>query len=458
MNLKRFIKPQNIFLALALIYGTAFLIVIPPFMISDEHFHFYKTYYTSEGHLLPDKNNYFFPESIDTTMQEFFPLNYVYNNKTAINNIPLFLNLPLNPDKKIYSDISNIAIYLPIPYLANSIMMATLRLFNLSPLLMMYLGRLINLFIWVILVYFAIKITPVHKWVFLMLALMPMTLNQAASLSADSFTIGLSFLTIAFFFNYSFSNRAINSKDIIIMFILIFTLALSKQGYIPLLLLLLMIPIDKFNNSRIRILAFTLIGSITLLFTGIWDYIFKDSYVAIVNPAISASNQIFFILQNPLQFGYIFLNTLNLKFQFYLISFVGIFGWLQIPLPEIMVYTYLAALIIVALLDKNKLVVNKVQKSVSFFTFLIISFMVFLFEYTTWTPVGASLIEGVMGRYFIPAAPLFFLLFYNRKSFIQLSNKNIDFKLPKNAGIIIAAFIAIFLTITLRMLIITYYA
>ncbi|MGZ7050337.1 MAG: DUF2142 domain-containing protein, partial [Methanobacterium sp.] len=310
----------------------------------------------------------------------------------------------------------------------------------------------------VILVYFAIKITPVHKWVFLMLALMPMTLNQAASLSADSFTIGLSFLTIAFFFNYSFFNRAINSKDIIIMFILIFTLALSKQGYIPLLLLLLMIPIDKFNNSRIRILAFALIGSITLLFTGIWDYIFKDSYVAIVNPAISASNQIFFILQNPLQFGYIFLNTLNLKFQFYLISFVGIFGWLQIPLPEIMVYTYLAALIIVALLDKNKLVVNKVQKSVSFFTFLIISFMVFLFEYTTWTPVGASLIEGVMGRYFIPAAPLFFLLFYNRKSFIQLSNKNIDFKLPKKAGIIIAAFIAIFLTITLRMLIITYYA
>lgn len=457
MNIKRLIQPQNIFLVIALIYGTAFLLIIPPFMISDEHFHFYKTYHVSEGNIIPQKNSYYFPESIDITMQTFFPINYHYNNKSTINNVLAFLNLPLNPDKKIYSDISNIAIYPPIPYLANSIMMSILKLFNLSPLLMLYLGRAINLLIWAFLIYFAIKITPLHKWVLLMLALMPMTINQGASLSADSLTIGLSFLTIAFFFKYAFSNKIINTKDIALMFILVFTLALSKQGYVPLLLLIFMIPLAKFKNDRSRILTFTSIGLVTLLFTGLWDFIFKDSYVAIVNPAISASKQILFILSNPLQFGSILINTIILKFQFYLTSFVGIFGWLQIPLPEIMVYIYLAALVIVSLLDKNKLMVNKGQKLISLLTFLMISFLVFLFEYTTWTPVGAGLIEGVMGRYFIPASPLFFLLFYNTKSPIKISN-NIDLKLPETAGLVIAAFIAIFLSITLRMLIITYYA
>ncbi|HBL17188.1 MAG TPA: hypothetical protein DD417_10700 [Elusimicrobia bacterium] len=32
-------------------------------------------------------------------------------------------------------------------------------------------------------------------------------------------------------------------------------------------------------------------------------------------------------------------------------------------------------------------------------------------QYLSWTEVGAGLIEGVYGRYFIPIAPLFFLPF-----------------------------------------------
>jgi uncharacterized membrane protein len=287
---------------------------------------------------------------------------------------------------------------------------------------------------------------------------MPMTLNQAASLSADSFTIGISFLTIAFLFNYAFSKGTINKKDIVIMFILLFTLSISKQGYIPFLLLLFMIPVIKFENKKIRTLTLSLIGSITLLFSGIWSYLFKDSYVAIYNPAISVSGQILFILADPVRFGYILLNTIDLNLKFYLTSFVGIFGWLRHPLPEIMVYIYLVALIIVALLDKSKIIVTKRQKLISFFTFFIISSLVFLFEYTTWTSVGESQIWGVQGRYFIPAIPLLFLLFYNTKSSFKISNKIINFKLPKIAGLIIAAFIVVFLSITLRMLIITYYA
>jgi len=41
--------------------------------------------------------------------------------------------------------------------------------------------------------------------------------------------------------------------------------------------------------------------------------------------------------------------------------------------------------------------------------------MIFAVEYIAWTSVGQNTIEGVQGRYFIPVASLFFLLFYNKK-------------------------------------------
>jgi uncharacterized membrane protein len=36
--------------------------------------------------------------------------------------------------------------------------------------------------------------------------------------------------------------------------------------------------------------------------------------------------------------------------------------------------------------------------------------LIFLVEYMTWTPVGATHIDGVQGRYFVPLLPLLTLL------------------------------------------------
>ncbi len=76
--------------------------------------------------------------------------------------------------------------------------------------MIIYLARFANLLLYVLIVYSAIKLTPVHKWVFFLLALMPMTLYEAASLSADSFTIAVSFLLIALFLKFSFYYKKTN--------------------------------------------------------------------------------------------------------------------------------------------------------------------------------------------------------------------------------------------------------
>ena len=104
----------------------------------------------------------------------------------------------------------------------------------------------------------AIKLTPVHKWVLLILSLMPITLSQGGSLSADSFTIAISFLVIAIFLKFSFDykKKDIKKKDIGILFILILMLALSKQTYFLLVFLFFLIPAAKFGSKKKMLLVF----------------------------------------------------------------------------------------------------------------------------------------------------------------------------------------------------------
>ena len=122
------------------------------------------------------------------------------------------LNQPLNDNNKKFTDknptppipvtavsFSAIITYSPISYLASAFAITIGKILNFSPIILMYIGRLANLLVWLLFIYLAIRITPVHKWVLLILSLMPMTIFQGASLSADSFTMALSFLVIAIY-------------------------------------------------------------------------------------------------------------------------------------------------------------------------------------------------------------------------------------------------------------------
>ena len=213
VNKFRDINPQTAFLIIGLIYGFGFLIVTPAFQVPDEYEHFYRSLYVSEGHIVPEKlgdiSGVYVPESVkytsDTVNQEWYTFLQEKNNKT---NLTSLLYLPFNNKNMVFEDISRIFVitYSPVPYIISAFVIDIGKSFNLAPLALMYVGRLANLLAWVFLTYLAIKITPIYKWVFFMLALLPMTLFEAASLSADSFMLGLSFLIIAVFFKYAFDD------------------------------------------------------------------------------------------------------------------------------------------------------------------------------------------------------------------------------------------------------------
>ena len=447
------IQPQHLFLFLGLIYGLAFLLIVPPFGVPDEFEHFDRAYSLSDGQLMPvkigNKAGIYVPVDVVKTREAIQKKwKFVALKKYKIDMHFLFKESSKNNDKKIFSDISKIAVvtYSPIPYLMPAWGMEFGKLFGLSPLVLMYIARFANLVLWLFLIYLSIRITPVLKWGFLIVSLMPVTLFESASISADCLTIGLSFVLIALLLRYSLNEkiRKINFKDIMILYLIILALSLTKIPYFLLIFLVFMIPPHKFGNNKKRIIIFASMLITALIIVLIWILITKGFY----NPGrdVSIYNQLSFIIPHPIMFLKLIWDTLAINPLKMFIMVVGT-QWFSYPLPRWIYIVNILILFLIPLIDKNGIRINFKNKSVILGTFLMISGLIFLFEYLTWNPVAAVKITGVQGRYFIPVLPLLFLLSYNNK-----------FKAKNNLlKLISIVFIVLTLSIMLYFFVISYY-
>ena len=463
-------SPEKVFLFLGIVYGVLLLFITPPFQIPDEPNHFYRAYQVAEGRLIaakrhspalnPDQmaerdkeareiqellsqgdaekalEHYYdlkdaggigglLPLSLATTTKAFHRLWLNKGNKQNVKDIFLLLKLPLQRNNSIFIHFPNSAVYSPVPYLPQALGIATGKLFDLSPLLLMYLGRLVNLLSWVILVYFSIKITPLCKWLFFLLALMPMSIFQAASLSADSFTYGISFLAISVFLRNAFEKNGGLPVTVITIFVVSLLLSLSKQAYFLIPLLFLLIPVEKIGTkSRFYALFFLLFLiniSAILLWTSIAD-IYQDIYElynALI-PGLSAKKQTLFIISHPLEYCSIVFSTFVQNGRIYLDSFIGQLGWFDTGMSEYFRISYVIMLFIAAFSgSRNSIIISLKQRSIMFSTLLFSILLVSTLAFIGWAPVGSKSLS-IHGRYFIPLSPLFFLLFHNRKISLDL--------------------------------------
>ena len=428
-------KPQKIFLFFALIWGTLTVFVTPPFQVPDEPAHFFRSYQIANGGFIPETRNNlvggFVPSSLMQTINLFSGIAFHPENKSEFENIRKSLSIPLNREIKSFGFFPNTGLYAPVTYTAQSLAIVTGQLFNLQPIILLYLGRLFNLLSWIIIIYFAIKITPIYKWLFLLMALMPMSLFQAASISADVFTNSISFLFIASIFKLAFEkNTSFKKKDLYLLISLLVLLTMSKYVYSFLLILFFIIPLSKFETKKNYIKTTLYLFIFTALTLSIGIYFVKQIYGTVdpnVNyygnapetPIVNPNLQIQYILTHIFDY----LKTIILSFwilkEFLVNSFIGNLGWLDTPLPILYILIAVSLLCLLAITENNKNIFISVKsKFILLVCFGIIILTLATLLYLTWTPVGKSVISGLQGRYFIPIIPVFLTLFYNRKYMI----------------------------------------
>lgn len=355
-------KPERVFLILATVFGLFSAFIIPQLSVPDENMHFLRSYTMSTGHMTGDsKNECTFPQDVHDRAYSIYEGDYGSHFKQKIN-----------PNENTKEWCGTAATYSPFVHIPQAIGFFIANQIWPSTGVMILLGRLVNLALFVSVMYFVIKKVRLGKWVFAVIALFPTVIQQAASLSADSFTFVATFAAIAFMLNLAVQKTSITWRQIVVLLLLSAALALSKLPNLVLILFLLFLPARLFLYNfkakswllkpfTIKIYIFLAAGLFAILVEYIWLKICGQPLVSstVDNPIPSHPWQFLSILFHT----YVYMDPKSALFgftglggfgDFIMSSAVGSFASYRYWLPQILIFLCYA-LLIFAVLKPNKI-------------------------------------------------------------------------------------------------------
>jgi uncharacterized membrane protein len=350
-----------LFLGLSLVIGSLYALIVPPMQVPDEMMHFARAYSVSRGVCVasPDID---MPQSFEQ-LNSLFPHWLEKHRRISPADLRNALDIPLNDNlmagkalERSLSGFINQNAYHCTPYIPEAIVLSVGRLASISPLALMYLCRLTNLLFYSGLVFLALRLMPEFRVALLCVALIPMALHQAASVSADSTVLAVSFLFTAYVFRLALSreSRPLGLREHAILTLLILFLVLSKT-LICSVFLLLLIPRGRFSSNRARWLTLTAYLALAIAATLGWQNVNAPSNARLAQERellfnVDTAANIRFLYQHPVEVALIFASCLEPQYLYeHLQQFVGRLGWLTIQLPDWLVLIYLALLLAAAM-------------------------------------------------------------------------------------------------------------
>ncbi len=444
-QLKVFItKPEGFFLIFAAFFGFIFVFLTPPMQTPDEQTHFFQSYAVSNLDFVPQRFEqggmaHYGAELPKSIFQAARALSgdVAGVSETRFNK-HLFVDYadqPLRTD--LTSHEASGSSYAPIVYIPQATGITVGKIFDASPLIMIWLGRLANLAAWVAIIYFAIRIMPFGKWAMAILALNPMAVFLSASLSADVMTTALAFLFFSIVATTLSNKQILSKKKLIAIFVTLIMLVLTKPTNMIFALLLLAIPWKNFKNKRnYALFCFGAIGG-ALLTILLWNSIVSEAnqFTANIQAAgrtLDPSAQLAGIIHDPLNYlkliliNYVLILPVGYPGDFTLTSVVGALGWGERSLPLWTIILYIVSVFFTFLhMIGRGGSLTKPQKLtiLSVFALFVVANITALYIYVN--AVGQSIILGVQGRYFIPSSILLAVLFTGyRKKTLTISDNS----------------------------------
>jgi uncharacterized membrane protein len=411
-------RPHRAFAIITLVFGTALVLLIPPFQSQDEVPHFQRAYQISEGTFIangedPDGlGGGYLPASLGKIISPFTKMFFRPDVKASVDDIRGALRVPLDPRIRIFYTFANTAHYAPISYLAPVFGIAAGRGLGFTPLALLYFGREANLIGWITLGFFSLRASPAIARPLMFLLLMPMPLYLAASVSADPTTIGLAALFTAIVCRCVGRSAPIDAKTWILLGAVSILLSLSKYAYLPMLGLILLIPSRRFGGRGRFVTHFALLAALNFIAFSIWVHAAATGLNTRVKPPGDASLQLQWLEQNTGQIPKLIVNTFRIDGWLSVQSFVGMIGSFDRPLPWAVIVGYLILLLGACwTADPEPAMPSVSRAAIVILPIVAISCLIIaLLDYLYWSPPGLFFIDGLNGRYLIPLTPPVFLL------------------------------------------------
>jgi hypothetical protein len=430
----RFWSPQVAFPALLAASGLVYAAVLPPCQAPDEHKHFLRAYHLSEGHPGPVLTDAGWvggdlPESVDRCADAFKYLRRDVRQKVDPDIFRSLASEDLSPEKRRPTSFQGAEQTPVVGYIPPAAAIALGRLAGLNALGLFYLGRLANLAAALLAVSLAIRITPVGKLVFAMVALLPLAVQQFASLSPDASNISASFLLTALLLRAAVVGLPSGWGLIVRAGGLAAWVTACKLTLAPLILLALGVS-RSVLGSWLHYLAGVVVISAAVLLP-IYGQLSQSGAgpAPPVDPRetpelhASPEEQRQFVRSNPLFFlGAVGNTWLNLGGMY--IDHLFTLGWVDTPVPHALAYPYGMLLLFVALASPSPGMSHRVRLA-ALAAVITCTLVIFIVFYILWTAPRSTIVFGVQGRYFLPFLPLALVLLSNQSRLVRIDEQRL---------------------------------
>lgn len=245
LALRKKIVIHQLFAVAAAFLGLLFFMILPPYSSPDEQFHINQSFNMSSQLMgqaprdLPWGTNVRRAGDTNPLIEDQYTTVFTYREIAR----EFFTSAPTREPAVFFGE--DVGGY-RLPYWPSAFAITLARLVGLGFVPALYMGRLVNLMLYIVLCSFAIKLAPGGKSIFAVVALLPMSLHLAASFSRDALTLGLYFFFTALCLRYIVEKPKLDWRQLVPLALLVVVAAPAKVVYVPLLLLCLLIPADVF--------------------------------------------------------------------------------------------------------------------------------------------------------------------------------------------------------------------
>ena len=435
-------KYENIYAIFAVIAGVSILFLMAPFNVPDEASHYLRSYKESTLSFEYDGGYYKFPKPITEFIYKYNRnLHSVQNKLYAENYLSEFgKSVDYNVEAQYETDYRNVVDLSVIPYIPSAIVIFFARLIHLSPLVMFLLSRLVNLTISVLGCYWAIKNIPCFKRVLTIVCLFPIFLQQATAINMDYFTNVVIIMLVSLIFEMIYSKEKIGKREIILLTLLSIGLVLGKFGYFPVLVLLFLIPKEKFNNRVVEwiikigfiiaVLGFSLLINMRLATEqgtapgqGLEVYGIKSFFTTPFTAVKVLLTTVVARIDQDLLRGFFD------NFAYSTAANKAIF-------PLVMYFVYI--LLLFSKDEDDVVELPKLHRVFYIGSSHAIIAIVYAIAYSQWTSVGAAEISGLQARYFIATSALLYIGASNSLLDVNVKNKKILYTVLMATSLIIS--------------------
>ena len=431
------LHPVTVFLFLSLAFGAATVFVVPPLRGPDEIAHFLRIHSYARGELLPaaevdgrkgilvegalHAQLHFFKEAGEwfaaardegVRYREIMAVHRDFGGTigNGLEQTPVFMAFA---GTEGYHPVAY------IPYIPAGVIGRALGLEFTDTLFLM---RLFGLIAFTAAAAYAIWVTPVLKWAFVLIALLPVAIYNRSVLSADGAALASALVITALCLSAVWKAGAAPVGRRSVWMTLC---ALSKQPQIVFVLLELMVyPLQELRRRWHRVAIVVLPG---LILSPLW--------VVTVSAEIAAWRlqleehhpaehfdplwKLQYMWEHPLHFPLATWRAISGWGDRLWQELIGILGWQDVLLRP---WTYVVLTVLLMLVPLQKLQLDAaVRVRVAVMTELTVLgyvVLVYLIIFLTYTPLDIDHVRGVQGRYFVialPAAAIFVAAALNLK-------------------------------------------